>query len=197
MATIGTFTKKDETYQGAITTLTLKAKVNITPVSRTKKPRISGSTRDRRRSELPGPPPPKTATPTSRSSSTTPASRRRFSPAWSRATDPTSSSGPADPTGPGASRGLSFPFSTKGISARIHQRRHRPPAILARSPPPPPRSRSLATNGVATVPKSLPAQWGTRFGRARTARIFCRLAKATGRSGSLSGIAARAFAMSR
>ena len=34
MATIGTFTKKDETYQGAITTLTLKAKVNITPVSR-------------------------------------------------------------------------------------------------------------------------------------------------------------------
>ena len=34
MATIGTFTKKDETYQGAITTLTLKAKVNITPVAR-------------------------------------------------------------------------------------------------------------------------------------------------------------------
>jgi uncharacterized protein (DUF736 family) len=34
MATIGTFTKKDESYQGTITTLTLKAKVNITPVSR-------------------------------------------------------------------------------------------------------------------------------------------------------------------
>src|ERR1039457_2200372 len=34
MATIGTFTKKDETYQGTITTLTLKAKVNITPVAR-------------------------------------------------------------------------------------------------------------------------------------------------------------------
>jgi hypothetical protein len=31
MATIGTFTKKDATYQGTITTLTLKAKVNITP----------------------------------------------------------------------------------------------------------------------------------------------------------------------
>jgi uncharacterized protein (DUF736 family) len=34
MATIGTFTKKDATYQGTITTLTLKAKVNITPVAR-------------------------------------------------------------------------------------------------------------------------------------------------------------------
>ena len=34
MATIGTFTKNDETYQGTITTLTLKAKVNITPVAR-------------------------------------------------------------------------------------------------------------------------------------------------------------------
>ncbi len=34
MATIGSFTKKDATYQGTITTLSLKAKVNITPVER-------------------------------------------------------------------------------------------------------------------------------------------------------------------
>jgi uncharacterized protein (DUF736 family) len=34
MATIGTFTKKDTTYQGTITTMSLKAKVNITPVER-------------------------------------------------------------------------------------------------------------------------------------------------------------------
>ena len=34
MATIGTFTKKDTTYQGSITTMSLKAKVNITPVER-------------------------------------------------------------------------------------------------------------------------------------------------------------------
>ena len=35
MATIGTFTKQDNGYQGSISTLTVKTKVNITPVEKT------------------------------------------------------------------------------------------------------------------------------------------------------------------
>ncbi|TAL01125.1 MAG: DUF736 domain-containing protein [Rhodospirillaceae bacterium] len=35
MATIGTFTKQDNGFQGAITTLTVKAKVNIAAVEKT------------------------------------------------------------------------------------------------------------------------------------------------------------------
>jgi len=35
MAIIGTFTKADNGFQGTLTTLTLKAKLNITPVEKT------------------------------------------------------------------------------------------------------------------------------------------------------------------
>ncbi len=34
MATIGTFTKKDQGFQGTIATMSIKAKVSITPVER-------------------------------------------------------------------------------------------------------------------------------------------------------------------
>jgi hypothetical protein len=52
----------------------------------------------------------------------------------------------------------------------------------------------IQASAIVLIP--LGAYRGARSGRANALRMFCGLARAMGRCGSLSGIAARAFAMS-
>lgn len=117
MATIGTFTKKDTTYQGTITTMSLKAKVNITPVEREndKAPDFrvyAGS------AEIGA------AWSTTAKNGNAYLSVKLDDPSFvkpifarlSRMAAITSSSGPADPTGPGASRGHFFALDERGFS---------------------------------------------------------------------------------
>jgi len=88
MATIGTFTKTDSGFAGAIQTLGVKAtKVAITSVEKSNDTapdfRIR---RARSRSARPGTAPARAATSTSRSSWTTRASPLRSTPTWSSRT---------------------------------------------------------------------------------------------------------------
>jgi uncharacterized protein (DUF736 family) len=83
MAIIGNFTKQDNAYQGTIATLSVSAKVTITPIEKTGEQspdfRVFGN-----KAEIGGPGSQRArrATPTSRSSSTIRASRHRSSAAW-------------------------------------------------------------------------------------------------------------------